>query len=237
MHLFTCKKSLVSLLIRISFLIALAIIISIFCTIYVRWQDKKIQTWTKELNIDLSQTNVYTVQLSPVVTRMHLFRIDLSGPAISNYDDPYDYIKSENVEKTLPGGDFSLSWKIESNGKILADGSVTPSNFDGYTYVDRTEYACNKEILKLKSRNQYLFTINIDKANTSLKEFKSTLKVYTWIPKGRSLYGFRLTLFLSIVFLVGLIVQDYVKTKLGKNIIKSQCVSSGSHADVNKRQN
>jgi len=237
MRFLSCKKSLISLLIRICLLIAIAILISIFCTIYIRWQDKRILAWTKELNIDLSQTNIYSVQLSPVVTRMHLFRIDLSGPAISNYDDPYDYIKSENVEKTLPGGDFSLSWKIESNGKILADGSVTPSDFDGYTYVDRTEYVCNKEILKLKKRNKYLFTINVNKPNTSLKEFKTTLKAYTWIPKGRSLYGFRIALFLSIVFLVRLIIEDYFKTMWKKNIIKSQCVSSANYADVNKRQN
>jgi hypothetical protein len=220
MRILPGKRNLIMLFVRICSLIALAFFISIFWTIYERWEDRKVLAWTKESSIDISQTNVYTIQLSPVVTRMHSFRIELQGPPLEEYNGKYEYLNSKLVEKYLPGEGFKLSWKIDNSGKILGEGSLDSSNFSGYTYKDKTEYTCIKEISELKRGKKYLFTIKVIKTNADLTKFNPIFRVYTWIPKGHGVYDFGFPLALSSFFLIGLIVVDYVRTGK-KYLIKS----------------
>ena len=221
MHILPGKRNLIFLLIRICALIALAFFISIIWTIYERREDSKVRAWTKESSIDISQTNVYTIPLLPVVTRMHLFSIHFKAPLLEKYNGKQEYINSKEIDKYLPGDGFNLEWKIERAGSVLSEGTLGPANFSGWTYKDKTDFTCTKEISELKRGKKYLFTIKVTKSNPEVAKFNPILRISTWIPKGHGCYDYGFPLTLSSIFLIGLIVEDYVRTRLKKIYIKS----------------
>lgn len=203
-------RNLPSLMLRICGLITLAFVISMLCQIFIRWSDDRVRSWSPEITIDLSDENTYTIPLIPIVTRMHSCRFSLFGPPLRQYKGKHEYLGSDLIEKVLPGKSFKLSWRIDHSGNIIAKGTVNSSDFSGYTYDDRTEYTDIWEIFKLKCGREYSFTMKVEESNPLLKDFHSILRIYTWVPKGPRLYGWRITLLLLIIFLIGLLVSKYI---------------------------
>jgi hypothetical protein len=146
---------------------------------------------------------------------MHLCRFSLYGPPLRQYKGKREYLGSDMIEKVLPGKSFKLSWRIDHSENVVAEGSVNSSDFSGYTYDDRTEYTGRWEIFKLKRGREYSLTMNVEESNPLLKGFRPTLRIYTWVPKGPRLYGWRITLVLSIIFLIGLLVAKYIARSQG----------------------
>lgn len=230
------KNKWLSLIFRTCGLVTLAFVIIIFGTIYCRWSDKRVRSWSPEITIDLSDENTYTISLIPVVTRMHLCRLSLSGPPLEKYKGKHEYLSSELIEKVLHGKSFKLSWRIDHSGNVIAQGSVNSSDFFGYIFDDRTEYIDIWEIFRLKRGREYLFTLNIEEPNPLVKDFHSILRIYAYGRKGPNIYGWIIALLLSIILLIGLLVVKYMKLYYKKYIAKSQHLDSADSGEISRPQ-
>jgi hypothetical protein len=163
-------------------------------TSYIRWLElSKRGRWQAELPVDFSVQGTYRRSFTPIVSRGHTMRFTLCAPLVGNlaeYSGKDEFLPTEASQKFLTGREFSVLWRVTGEGKVVAEGTIGPSDLRAWAMRDHALYQHAVGLSELQAGKEYLLTAQVDRANAAVSGLNPTLRVHTW----GSLKGHRLNI-------------------------------------------